>query len=72
MAVNYLLALLLIYIVMAAQFESLIHPLAILISIPYALWGASWTLLFTNSPFNLMAQIGMLILMGIVVKKGSC
>ena len=70
MAVNYLLALLLIYIVMAAQFESLIHPLAILISIPYALWGASWTLLFTNSPFNLMAQIGMLILMGIVVKNG--
>ena len=70
MAVNYLLALLLIYIVMAAQFESLIHPLAILISIPYALWGASWTLLFTDSPFNLMAQIGMLILMGIVVKNG--
>ena len=70
MAVNYLLALLLIYIVMAAQFESLIHPLAILISIPYALWGASWTLLVTNSPFNLMAQIGMLILMGIVVKNG--
>ena len=70
MAVNYLLALLLIYIVMAAQFESLVHPLAILISIPYALWGASWTLLATNSPFNLMAQIGMLILMGIVVKNG--
>ena len=70
MAVNYLLALLLIYIVMAAQFESLIHPLAILISIPYALWGATWMLLATNSPFNLMAQIGMLILMGIVVKNG--
>ena len=70
MAVNYLLALLLIYIVMAAQFESLVHPLAILISIPYALWGAAWLLLATNSPFNLMAQIGMLILMGIVVKNG--
>ena len=70
MAVNYLLALLLIYIVMAAQFESLIHPLAILISIPYALWGATWTLLVTDSPFNLMAQIGLLILMGIVVKNG--
>ena len=50
MAVNYLLALLLIYIVMAAQFESLVHPLAILISIPYALWGAAWLLLATNSP----------------------
>ena len=70
MAVNYLLALLLIYIVMAAQFESLIHPFAILISIPYALWGAAWLLLATGSPFNLMAQIGLLILMGIVVKNG--
>lgn len=70
MAVNYLLALLLIYIVMAAQFESLSHPFAILISIPYALWGAAWLLLATGSPFNLMAQIGLLILMGIVVKNG--
>ena len=70
MAVNYLLALLLIYIVMAAQFESLSHPFAILISIPYALWGAAWLLLVTGSPFNLMAQIGLLILMGIVVKNG--
>ncbi len=70
MAVNYLLALLLIYIVMAAQFESLIHPLAILVSVPFALWGAAWLLLLTGSPFNLMAQIGMLILLGIVVKNG--
>ncbi len=70
MAVNYLLALLLIYIVMAAQFESLIHPLAILISIPYAIWGAAWLLLLTDSPFNLMAQIGLLVLMGVVVKNG--
>lgn len=70
MAVNYLLALLLIYIVMAAQFESLSHPFAILVSIPYALWGAAWLLLATGSPFNLMAQIGLLILMGIVVKNG--
>ena len=70
MAVNYLLALLLIYIVMAAQFESLIHPLAILVSVPFALWGALWLLLLTGSPFNLMAQIGMLILLGIVVKNG--
>ncbi len=70
MLLNYLLALMLIYIVMAAQFESLIHPLAILISIPYAVWGAAWLLLLTDSPFNLMAQIGLLILMGIVVKNG--
>jgi HAE1 family hydrophobic/amphiphilic exporter-1 len=70
MLVNYLLALLLVYIVMASQFESLAHPFAILVSIPFALWGAAWFLWATDSPFNLMGQIGVLILMGIVVKNG--
>ena len=70
MLVNYLLALLLVYIVMASQFESLAHPFAILVSIPFALWGAAWFLWITDSPFNLMGQIGVLILMGIVVKNG--
>ncbi len=70
MLVNYLLALILIYIVMASQFESLAHPFAILLSIPFALWGAAWFLWLTDSPFNLMGQIGVLILMGIVVKNG--
>jgi len=70
MLVNFLLALALIYIVIASQFESLAHPLAILVSIPFALWGALWLLFLTGSPFNLMAQIGVLILMGIVVKNG--
>ncbi len=70
MLVNYLLALILVYIVMASQFESLAHPFAILLSIPFALWGAAWFLWLTDSPFNLMGQIGVLILMGIVVKNG--
>ena len=70
MLVNYLLALALIYIVMASQFESLVHPFAILFSIPFAFWGVAWFLLATTTPLNFMAQIGLLVLMGIVVKNG--
>ena len=70
MLVNYLLALALIYIVMASQFESLVHPFAILFSIPFAFWGVAWFLLATRTPLNFMAQIGLLVLMGIVVKNG--
>ena len=70
MLVNYLLALALIYIVMASQFESLVHPFAILFSIPFVFWGVTWFLLVTNTPLNFMAQIGLLVLMGIVVKNG--
>ncbi len=70
MMVNFLLALALVYIVMAALFESLVHPLAIIISIPFAMVGVLWFLLFTGAPFNLMAQIGLLILMGVVVRNG--
>lgn len=70
MLINFALALILVYIVMASLFESLIHPLAIIISIPFALVGVLWTLLLTGSPFNIMAQIGLLILMGVVVRNG--
>ena len=55
---------------MASQFESLAHPFAILVSIPFALWGAAWFRSISDSPYNLMGQIGVLILMGIVVKNG--
>jgi hydrophobic/amphiphilic exporter-1 (mainly G- bacteria), HAE1 family len=70
MMINFLLALALVYIVMASLFESLIHPLAIIISIPFALVGVFWLLWITNTPFNLMAQIGLLILIGVVVRNG--
>jgi len=70
MGVNFLLALLLVYIVMASLFESLAQPFAILASILFALPGAAWMLAATGTPFNLMAQIGLLILMGIVVNNG--
>ncbi|HUG52838.1 MAG TPA: efflux RND transporter permease subunit [Vicinamibacteria bacterium] len=70
MALNYLLALALVYIVMASLFESLAQPFAILFSIPFSLLGATWLLAATGTPFNLMAQLGVLILMGIVVNNG--
>jgi hydrophobic/amphiphilic exporter-1 (mainly G- bacteria), HAE1 family len=70
MGVNFLLALLLVYLVMASLFESLVQPFAILFSIPFALPGTVWFLAATRTPFNLMAQIGLLILMGIVVNNG--
>ena len=70
MGINFLLAILLVYLVMASLFESLAQPFAILFSIPFAMPGALWLLTVTGTPFNLMAQIGLLILFGIVVNNG--
>ena len=70
MAINFVLALVLVYLVMASLFESLAQPFAILFSIPFALPGVAWLLAATGTPFNLMGQIGILILMGIVVNNG--
>jgi HAE1 family hydrophobic/amphiphilic exporter-1 len=70
MMLNYLLALALVYIVMASLFESLAQPFAILFSIPFSLLGTSWLLAATGTPFNLMANMGVLILIGVVVNNG--
>ncbi|MGH9458834.1 MAG: efflux RND transporter permease subunit [Thermoanaerobaculia bacterium] len=70
MLINVLLALTLVYLVMASLFESLAQPFAIVFSIFFALPGAAWMLAATGTPFNLMAQIGLLILIGIVVNNG--
>ncbi len=70
MGINFLLALVLVYLVMASLFESLAQPFAILFSIPFALPGVAWMLALTGTTFNLMGQIGLLILMGIVVNNG--
>ncbi len=70
MLINFALALILVYIVMASLFESLAQPFAILFSIPFSVVGAAWMLAATRTPFNIMAQIGLLILIGIVVNNG--
>jgi HAE1 family hydrophobic/amphiphilic exporter-1 len=68
--VNLVLALLLVYLVMASLFESLLHPFAIMLALPFAFVGIAWFSFLTGSPFNIMAQIGLLILVGIVVNNG--
>ncbi|MFQ5878446.1 MAG: efflux RND transporter permease subunit, partial [Acidobacteriota bacterium] len=70
MVVNFLMAILLVYLVMASLFESLAQPFAILLSIPFALPGVAWTLAATRTPFNVMAWVGFVILVGIVVNNG--
>ncbi len=70
MLVNLLLALVLIYIVMAALFESLIHPAAIWSSIVFAIIGVFWFFFITNTTLQIMAWIGVLILIGVVVNNG--
>jgi HAE1 family hydrophobic/amphiphilic exporter-1 len=61
------LAALLVYMIMAAQFESMIHPLLILFTLPMGLTGAVWALLLTGQTINVISVIGMVVLAGIVV-----
>ncbi|MCG9696935.1 efflux RND transporter permease subunit [Shewanella sp. Isolate11] len=70
MATNMILAIAMIYIVMAALFESLLLPTAIITSILFSITGVFWALLTTGTSISIMAMIGILILMGIVVNNG--
>lgn len=64
------LALLVLYLVMAAQFESFIHPAVIMVTVPLALAGGLLGLLVTGQTLNLFSQIGLLMLIGIATKNG--
>ena len=64
-----LLAIFLVYLVMASQFESLIHPFVILFTVPLAMTGAIWALWLTNTTVNVVAYIGLIMLVGIVVNQ---
>lgn len=63
------LAIFLVYLVMASQFESLLHPFVILFTIPLALVGAVLALLLTNSAVSVVVFIGLILLVGLVVKN---
>ncbi len=67
LAFAFALALLLVYMILAAQFESFLHPFTILLSVPLALVGALLALVLTGSGLNTMSLIGVVILVGIVV-----
>ena len=70
MLTNMLLALALIYLVMAALFESLIFPSGIWSSIIFAIVGVYWFFLMTGTVMSIMGMIGILVLIGVVVNNG--
>ena len=67
----FVLALVLIYLVLSAQFESFIDPFIIMVTVPLALAGALLSLWIFNQTFNIFSQIGMIMLIGLVTKNGK-
>jgi HAE1 family hydrophobic/amphiphilic exporter-1 len=70
MMFNLVIALVMIYIVMAAVFESLLFPGAIMSGVLFSVFGVYWLFWLTGTEFNIMAVIGILVLMGVVVNNG--
>ncbi len=66
----FLLALVLIYLILAAQFESFIDPIIIMLTVPLAISGAVLTLWIFGQTLNIFSQIGMIMLIGLVTKNG--
>jgi multidrug efflux pump len=67
---TFALALLVVYLVLAAQFESFIHPLVIMFTVPLAVLGALGGLWLTGGTLNLFSQIGIVMLVGLAAKNG--
>ena len=65
----FLLALLVVFMVLASQFESLVHPFTVLLAVPLAVTGALFTLKIAGATLNLYSQIGMILLIGLVTKN---
>jgi hydrophobe/amphiphile efflux-1 (HAE1) family protein len=65
-----LLAVVLIFLVLAAQFESFIDPIIVILTVPMAFAGAFLSLWITGNTFNIFSQIGMIMLIGLVTKNG--
>ena len=63
------LALLVVFLVLAAQFESFVHPIIIMLSVPLAITGALATLYLTGITLNVYSQIGLVMLIGLVAKN---
>ena len=66
----FVLALVLIYLVLSAQFESFRDPVIILVTVPLALIGALFTMVITSQTLNIFSQIGLIMLIGMVAKNG--
>ncbi len=70
LAVVFCLALLIVYMLLAAQFESFRHPFTIMLTVPLALSGALAALYFGGHTLNIFSQIGLVMLVGLVTKNG--
>jgi HAE1 family hydrophobic/amphiphilic exporter-1 len=70
MQTNILLAIALIFLVMASLFESLLYPVSIITSIVFAIVGVFWGLALTGTPMSFMAMLGIMILIGVIVNIG--
>jgi len=69
-AVTFALALLIVFLVLAAQFESFMHPLIIMLSVPLAVTGALLSLWLTGMSLNIYSEIGIILLVGLMAKNG--
>ena len=69
LALAFGLAIIVVLMVLASQFESLIHPFTVLMAVPLAVIGAIFTLRIAGSTINLYSQIGMILLVGLVTKN---
>lgn len=67
---SFLLALVLVYLILAAQFESFVDPFIIMLTVPLALAGAVFSLWFFDQTLNIFSQIGIIMLIGLVTKNG--
>ena len=70
LAITILFAILIVYLVLAAQFESFRKPLAIILTVPIALTAGLYTLFLTGASINVYSQIGFLMLIGLITKNG--
>ncbi|QNR96061.1 efflux RND transporter permease subunit [Stenotrophomonas sp. 169] len=70
MLFNLVIALVMIYVVMAAVFESLLFPAAIMSGVLFSIFGVFWLFWLTGTSFGIMSFIGILVLMGVVVNNG--
>jgi len=70
MAITYLFAFVIVFLVLAAQFESLTSPIVVILTVPFGLAAAVYALLLTGTSLNIFSQIGLVMLIGLMAKNG--